>query len=128
MKKQPLSLLLIITFLFCAFSLGYFLGKNQNHHSVHLTAIPTQAQHDLPAEVNTVPETRQPEISFPIDINSAGLAELITLPGIGETLAQRILDFRNQHGNFAKPEELMNVEGIGSGKLEAILDYIIAGG
>lgn len=127
MKKQTLSLLLAITLLFSAFTLGFFLGRNQNHQSVHLSVIPTQARHDLPLEENTEEETL-PEVTFPVDINTAGIRELTALPGIGEVLAQRILDFRTKYGSFAKPEELMNVEGIGAGKLEEILDYVVTGG
>jgi len=52
----------------------------------------------------------------------------MTLPGIGETLAERIVVYRNTHGRFRSVEQLLNVEGIGTGKLEAILDYITTGG
>ena len=128
MKKQPLSLLISITCLFIAFTFGFFLGRNQNHESIHLAALPTEARHSdnfpsLPQE-----ETIAVTVSFPIDINSAGIQELTALPGIGETLARRILDYRKANGSFVRPEELMNVEGIGSGTLEALLDYVITGG
>jgi competence protein ComEA len=49
----------------------------------------------------------------PVNLNSATVAQLQTLPGIGASTAQRILDFRQKNGAFKKIEELMNVKGIG---------------
>lgn len=53
----------------------------------------------------------------PVDLNSAGAADLDALPGVGPVLAQRILDWRGQHGRFSSVEELGEVSGIG----EAVL-------
>ena len=62
-----------------------------------------------------------------LDLNLADLEDLRQMPGIGEALAERILDWRRQYGGFASVEQLTEVEGIGAGKLEAILPYITAG-
>ena len=48
-----------------------------------------------------------------ININSATVKELQTLPQIGAVVAQRIVDYREEHGKFAKIEEIMKVKGIG---------------
>jgi len=59
-----------------------------------------------------------------VNINTAGLAELESLPGIGPTIAQRIIAYRTLNGPFRSPEELMNVEGIGErrfGDLEGLI-------
>ncbi|HEU4998878.1 MAG TPA: helix-hairpin-helix domain-containing protein [Lapillicoccus sp.] len=56
----------------------------------------------------------------PIDLNSATLAALDTLPGVGPVLAQRILDWRTQHGRFSTVDELGEVSGIGDKLLEQI--------
>ncbi len=48
-----------------------------------------------------------------VNINTANLEALITLPRVGPVIAKRIIEFREQHGKFNKPEELMNVKGIG---------------
>ncbi len=59
-----------------------------------------------------------------INLNTATLAELDSLPGIGPVLAQRIIDYRETHGPFQSVEELLNVEGIGPALLEKIRDRI----
>ena len=59
-----------------------------------------------------------------MDLNTAGVEELATLPGIGEGLAKRIVDYRTEHGPFESPEALMEVSGIGEKKLEELRDYI----
>lgn len=53
----------------------------------------------------------------PVDLNAAGAADLDALPGVGPVLAQRILDWRSQHGRFTSVDELGEVSGIG----EAVL-------
>ncbi len=65
--------------------------------------------------------------SGPIDINTATQAELETLPGIGPALAQRIIEYREEHGPFASIEQIQNVSGIGPAKFEAIKDLITVG-
>lgn len=49
----------------------------------------------------------------PVNLNSASAAQLQTLPGVGASTAQRIVDYRQKNGSFKKIEELMNVKGIG---------------
>lgn len=59
-----------------------------------------------------------------ISINSASIKELMTLNGIGEELAKRIIDYRMHNGGFKSLEELMEVKGIGPSKYEKIKEYI----
>jgi len=63
-----------------------------------------------------------------VDVNTAGLEELMSLPGIGEVRARAILDDREANGPYRYPENLIRVEGIGEGTLSGILDQITAGG
>lgn len=51
-----------------------------------------------------------------VDINTAPAAELAELPGIGEVLAQRIVEYREENGPFASIEDIQGVSGIGAGK------------
>jgi competence protein ComEA len=59
-----------------------------------------------------------------VDINTATVADLDTLPGIGPALAQRIIDYRAQHGAFHSTDELRNVSGIGDAKFAEIKDLV----
>jgi competence protein ComEA len=62
-----------------------------------------------------------------ININTATLEELDSLPGIGPTTAQNILDYRRTFGAFQSIEEIQNVTGIGPTTYEEIRDYITVG-
>ena len=77
---------------------------------------PTAAFRVLTGAATTTPTTDL------ININAATATELEALPGIGPTLAQRIIDYRTQHGPFQSIEDIMNVSGIGP----AIFDQIQA--
>ena len=59
-----------------------------------------------------------------ININTASLSQLESLPGIGSTYAQRIVEYRNNHGSFSKIEDIMNISGIGPKLFEKIKDQI----
>ena len=62
-----------------------------------------------------------------VNINTASLEELYTLPGIGAVKAQAIIDYREENGPFASLEEMMNVSGIGSATFEKIKNSITIG-
>jgi len=55
-----------------------------------------------------------------ININKAGLSELIRLPGIGRSIAERIVDYREQNGSFKRIEDIMKVRGIGPARFEKL--------
>lgn len=59
-----------------------------------------------------------------VNINTASQKELESLPGIGPSLAQRIIQYRQEKGLFKTPEDIKNVSGIGEKKYEQIKDYI----
>ncbi|MBN1550567.1 DUF4388 domain-containing protein [bacterium] len=62
-----------------------------------------------------------------ININTASSDELETLPGIGKSFALRIIEYRTKHGLFRKPEEIVNVKGIGEVTYRRLRDYITVG-
>ena len=132
MKKPRLSILVTVTLVFVAFTAGFFLGRNGNHGGVELSVPPAvltePTETSVPATAAAPSETTGPTqtaetqatIVFPIDINTADAEPLTALPGIGEVLAERIVAYRSEHGLFASPEELLEVEGIGDGKYSAL--------
>lgn len=77
---------------------------------------------DLPSSATDVPSSDVNQDL--ININSASLEELDSLPGIGPTTAQKILDYRNENGPFSAIEDIMNVSGIGPATFEDIQDLI----
>lgn len=82
----------------------------------------------LPALPHNPPAAAQADQAQLVDVNTAGLDELMTLPGIGQARAQAILDDRAANGSYRYPENLIRVKGIGEGVLGQILDQITAGG
>lgn len=60
-----------------------------------------------------------------VRLNVAGVEELETLPGVGPVLAERILAYREEHGPFTVVEDLLDVPGIGEGKLAALRDAVL---
>ena len=60
-----------------------------------------------------------------VNINTATQTELETLTGIGPSLANKILEYRNKNGKFKKVDELKNVKGIGQSKFDGIKDEIV---
>ncbi|MGN0695201.1 MAG: ComEA family DNA-binding protein [Oscillospiraceae bacterium] len=59
-----------------------------------------------------------------IDINTAGTEQLMTLNGIGEATAEKIIRYRDENGGFSSVDELLNVNGIGEKKLADIREYV----
>ena len=59
-----------------------------------------------------------------VNINTAGLEELMTLKGVGESRARAIIEYREQQGSFETPEDIMNISGIKEGVFSKIKDQI----
>jgi competence protein ComEA len=71
-----------------------------------------------------IPREGEDQSPQKIDINRAGSWLLEALPGIGEILAQRIVDYRSENGPFGRIEDLLEVSGIGEATFENIKDFI----
>ncbi|MBN2871444.1 MAG: helix-hairpin-helix domain-containing protein [Halothiobacillaceae bacterium] len=63
----------------------------------------------------------------PLNINEASKAELVALDGIGPVYAQRIVDYRSEHGRFESVDQLAEVNGIGEKTIEGIKEQIAVG-
>lgn len=81
--------------------------------------VPTVGETVPPGVTSASPAGSSPPAA-PVDLNQATIAELDTLPGIGPTTAQAIIDHRTANGPFATVDDLEAVRGIGPAKLEAI--------
>ena len=99
--------------------------KNADETSLNLAAPLANGVHiHVDEKVNIINDSvNNPNYSL-IDINRASLSELQKIKGVGPSLAQRIVDYRNSHGSFTKPEDLLKVKGIGSATLEKIRPQI----
>ena len=97
------------------FAPAVFLGKPD------LIAVPNE---ELPRNQTT--ETLTPRTPELLNINTASAEELQTLPNIGVQMAQRIVDYRTQHGKFASVDALQNVKGIGAKTLEKLKPFVDA--
>lgn len=122
MKIKKQHLLIAVSVSFVLFSCGFFLGRSLTRPAVVTGRPAPLVQTTLPPEL--VPS----EPAFPLNVNAASAGELDHLPGIGEAIARRIVEYRESCGPFQEVTDLLNVEGIGPSKLEEILPYIETGG
>lgn len=120
--KKATWLLLSITAVFIAVLLGMFIGKNFAKEYVSLSDAYTTSAAVAAEETATAAQDSK------LNINTATLSQLTMLPGIGEVLAQNIIDYRQAYGPFTAPEDLLLVEGIGEKRLDEIREYITLGG
>lgn len=133
MKNTPVSILAWICIILAAFLAGMFVGRNLTGGSIQTSVLATSSATEGSATESTSPSlpatgSTSASQSGKININTADLYTLMSLPGIGETYAQRIIDYRNANGPFKDIKELMNVTGIGEKRYNAIKDLITTGG
>ena len=91
--------------------------------TVPATEPPVRSEPAKQTETKKSSGSTEKKATFPVNINTASKKELDALPGIGETLAQRIIDYRSANGPFSTVDELTKVKGIGEKTLEKLKPY-----
>ena len=108
------KLLLGLTALFlCCLTLLFFHDRRQSESA----AVAVETTHAASQE-------QVLEELVPLNLNTSAAEELTALPGIGEELARRIVEYREEHGPFETKEEIMQVSGIGEGKFADMKERI----
>ena len=106
---------IILTALFLVFTIGVHAGVRGSGDEIYISAANPRT---LEGAVETTDNYQPPvneDLSRPVNINTADAQELMTLTGIGEKLAGRIIDYREENGAFEKPQDITLVPGIGDG-------------
>lgn len=129
MKKATIVMLSVLL-IFIGLIAGLLIGRRSANDSIIISyqdghnAADSSARDQLQESAATIAATDLGRVN----INTASLTQLSTLTNIGEVLAQRIIDYRTEHGPFQSVDELLLVKGIGITRLEEIRDEITIGG
>ena len=125
MKKAMLAMLAVFI-AFILIIIGMLIGRSTIANEIVFL---NSGQQDIPrTSMQEYEAAVQQEKTGKININTATVTQLQMLPNIGETLAQRIIDYRNTHGDFKSVEDITLVEGIGQKRLDEIREFITVGG
>lgn len=112
MKIGP-KLLIGVTLLCVVFYAGVFTGRISSRNTLYLP--------DIQQQIGAA------EYS-PLDLNTATLDELSTLPGIGVALATAIVEYRNEYGDYVDIDELLDIAGMTDALYDTLSDYVYVGG
>ncbi len=123
--KKPYWILIGITGAFLCLLLGIFIGRNLTDSYVSVENL-ENPNHEISQEIPDSDNTQSSDNESKdgrVNINTATVKQLTLLPGIGEVIAQRIVDYRTDSGPFQSVDDLINVSGIGETKLEQLKPY-----
>lgn len=124
MKNSSKQYLLLIAVIFVTFMIGVLIGRVSDPST---PLFPGKPASENEYTNDTDATTNHQQVHNKININTATKEELMLLPGIGEELSKRIIDYRTENGSFKSVEDLINVKGIGNKNLERIKDYLTIG-
>ena len=116
-SKTEKRLFLLSAGFLCVLILLFCYDRNRTDMPGNYAVTPAQ----------TAREEVAPEDPGLLDLNTATVEELMRLPGVGEVLAQRIADWRGEHGAFEEIEQLLEIQGIGESVLENLRNEVTVG-
>lgn len=124
MKKIEHLILMSITLIFIGLMIGVLIGRTGNNHPVIVS------KYQSTTSENVANDTAGNNKAEPgkMNINFASAEELALLPGIGETYAQRIVEYRKEYGPYLTIYDQEKVKGIGKKRIDTIAQYITVGG
>jgi competence protein ComEA len=97
-------------------------------HLIVLSVILIAAISSTAMAADSQPVAGAPAVTGIVNLNTADAAQLEMLPRVGAKAAQRILDYRKEHGNFKKTSDLMQVKGFGEKSFERLAAYVSVDG
>lgn len=139
-ERIVISALLVIIVLMATLSLfikKQYENSSENYEAIRQeferksTALELKKTEDLEkytVQKNSPENNEEPMVvveATRVNINTAGITELQKLKGIGQTYAQRIIDYRTENGEFKTIDELIKVKGIGKKRLDDIRAFVI---
>ena len=119
-RKEKIKFLVVVLFFLISgvvYSHSFYGGSLDMGKEITADEIGIVSEAVTPAEV----------ILGEVDINTANMAELMTLSGIGESRAADIIKYREENGDFSRIEDIMLVSGIGEKTFEEIKEQITVG-
>ncbi len=130
MKNTPVVVLACLCLVLSSFLGGLYVGRNLRGEDIQTSVLSAAtvvqgAESTQKASISSTATTVT--ASGKININTADLQTLMTLTGIGETYAQRIIDYREANGPFQNIADITKVAGIGTKRFEAIKNDITVG-
>jgi len=114
----------VVIILSALFMLGMAVKAAKEHFDTDTDQITLIGTNEYVVDFYAGLDKKDIEFAGKVDINTAGIEELRSLPRIGEKTAEKIINKRNELGRFNSVEDLMLVPGIGSKTLEKLLPYI----
>ena len=121
MKNKSVVVFSAAIIIFVSFILGFLIGRNTGNSNVIVS-------YNKTTTTTPISSTNQSVSVNKININTADESLLCELPGIGPKIAQRIIEYRQEHGSFKTIQEITNVSGIGDKTFQSLESLITVGG
>lgn len=114
MSKKGINIVLIVTFLFIGIYIGIFIGRQT---ASNLQSIP-----------NSEASKSSNDESYRLNLNTVTVEQLMQIPGIGQEIATRIIEYRDEYGDYVDVDELLDIPGISDELFKNISRYFTVGG